>query len=162
MQNQASPVEILSPTIPSNWCPSGSWSDVFNNYQTLFLNNSTVNIPGLGQVTAQQITTIQQSVQSIQNQIDAFSSKIAGQTGTINSITIGLGTYAVSLPTAMPSASYQIALTFVAGSTPSTTGFNWSLADGTQTATGFTFYSNIVTNDKITSIQWSVFSIPSI
>jgi len=159
VQNQASPVEILSPTIPANWCPTGSWADVFNNYQTLFLNNSTVNIPGLGQVTAAQIATIQQNIQSIQNQIAAF----AGQTGVISSITNGLGTYAVSFPTAMPTANYQILMNFIAGSTPTTTTFNWSLATGTQTTTGFTFYSNIATaTDKITSIQWSVFSIPSV
>jgi hypothetical protein len=159
VQNQSSPVEILAPTIPANWCPTGSWADVFNNYQTLFLNNSTVNIPGLGQVTAAQIATIQQNIQSIQNQIAAF----AGQTGVISSITNGLGTYAVSFPTAMPTANYQILMNFIAGSTPNTTTFNWSLAAGTQTTTGFTFYSYITaTSDKITSIQWSVFSIPSV
>jgi hypothetical protein len=38
----------------------------------------------------------------------------------------------------------------------------WSLATGTKTNTGFTFYSGINTaNDKITAINWTVQSIIS-
>jgi len=159
MQNQSSPVQILSPVIPKSWCPEGTWSDVFNSYNQLFLNNSTVNIPFLNEVTPQQITSLQQSILTIQNTLDA----VTPQTGTISTITNGLGTYVVTFPTAMPNANYTINITFVATGTPTTADMNWTLATGTQTTTGFTFYSNInTTTDKITQIIWSVANIAAL
>ena len=159
MQNQSSPVQILSPIIPKSWCPEGTWSDVFNSYNQLFLNNSTVNIPFLNEVTPEQITSLQQSILTIQNTLDA----VTPQTGTISTITNGLGTYVVTFPTAMPNANYTINITFVATGTPTTADMNWTLATGTQTTTGFTFYSNInTTTDKITQIIWSVANIAAL
>lgn len=159
MQNQSSPVQILSPIIPKSWCPEGTWSDVFNSYNQLFLNNSTINIPFLNEVTPQQITSLQQSILTIQNTLDA----VTPQTGTISTITNGLGTYIVTFPTAMPNANYTINITFVATATPTAADMNWSLATGTQTTTGFTFYSNInTTTEKITQIIWSVANIAAL
>jgi len=156
MQNQSSPAQLLFPTVPANYCPEGKWSDILNSFITLYLNNGTVNIPFLNEVTPEQITQLQQSILTIQNTLNA----VTPQTGTISSITNGLGTYVVTFPSAMPSANYTINITFVATGTPTTTTMDWSLANGTQTTTGFTFYSNInTTTDKITQIIWSVANI---
>jgi len=156
MQNQSSPAQLLFPTVPASYCPEGKWSDILNSFITLYLNNGTVNIPFLNQVTPEQITSLQQSILTIQNNLDA----VTPQTGTITSITNGLGTYVVAFPTAMPNANYTINISFVATGTPTTTTMNWSLATGTQTTTGFTFYSNInTTTDKISQIIWSVANI---
>jgi len=156
MQNQSSPAQLLFPTIPANYCPEGTWSDVLNSFITLYLNNGTVNIPFLNEVTPQQITIINQNILTIQNTLNA----VTPQTGTISSITNGLGTYVVTFPTAMPSANYQINITFVATGTPTTTSAGWTLATGTQSTTGFTFYSNINTStDTISQIIWSVANI---
>jgi hypothetical protein len=156
MQNQSSPAQLLFPTVPANYCPEGKWSDILNSFITLYLNNGTVNIPFLNEVTPEQITSLQQSILTIQNTLNA----VTPQTGTITSITNGLGTYVVTIPTAMPNANYTINITFIATGTPTTTTMNWSLATGTQTTTGFTFYSNInTTTDKISQIIWSVANI---
>ena len=156
MNNQSSPAQLLFPTVPPNYCPEGKWSDILNSFITLYLNNGTVNIPFLNEVTPEQITSLQQSILTIQNTLDA----VTPQTGTINSVTNGLGTYVVTLPTAMPNANYTINITFVASGVPTTTTMDWSLLTGSQTTTGFTFYSNInTTTDKISQIIWSVANI---
>jgi hypothetical protein len=156
MQNQSSPAQLLFPTVPASYCPEGKWSDILNSFITLYLNNGTVNIPFLNEVTPEQITSIQQSILTIQNTLDA----VTPQTGTITTITNGLGTYVVTFPTAMPNANYTINITFVASGVPTTTTMDWSLLTGSQTTTGFTFYSNInTTTDKISQIIWSVANI---
>jgi hypothetical protein len=156
MNNQSSPAQLLFPTVPPNYCPEGKWSDILNSFITLYLNNGTVNIPFLNEVTPEQITSLQQSILTIQNTLDA----VTPQTGTINSVTNGLGTYVVTFPTAMPNANYTINITFVASGIPTTTTMDWSILTGSQTTTGFTFYSNInTTTDKISQIIWSVANI---
>jgi hypothetical protein len=156
MNNQSSPAQLLFPTVPPNYCPEGKWSDILNSFITLYLNNGTVNIPFLNEVTPEQITSLQQSILTIQNTLDA----VTPQTGTINSVTNGLGTYVVTFPTAMPNANYTINITFVASGVPTTTTMNWSILTSSQTTTGFTFYSNInTTTDKISQIIWSVANI---
>lgn len=160
MNNQSSPAQLLFPTVPANYCPEGRWSDIFNSFIQLYLNNGTVNIPGLGQVTPAQIATINQNIQNLQNQYDALA--VNTRTGTITAITNGLGTYTVSFATPMPNSNYIINIEFVATGTPLTTTMAWSLATGTKSNTGFTFYSGINTaNDDITSINWTVQSIIS-
>jgi hypothetical protein len=154
MDNQSSPAQLLFPTVPSTFCPEGTWSDVLNSFTTLYLNNGTVNIPGLNQVTPQQIQTLQQNVLTIQNQLDAVSY----QTGSITSITTGIGTYAVSFPKAMASAAYQIDIYFVATGTP--TAFPaWSISSGTIATTGFQFFANCPSGSNISSIVWSVYNL---
>jgi hypothetical protein len=160
MQNQSSPVQILSPIIPKSWCPEGTWSDVFNSYNQLFLNNSTINIPFLNQVTPEQITQLQQSLLTIQNTLDA----VRPQTGTITSLaTAGtLGTYVVTFPTAMPDANYTINISFVSTATPTTASMSWSLLTGSKTTTGFTFYSLRASTDNVSQIIWSVANIAAL
>ena len=158
MNNQSSPAQLLFPTVPANYCPEGKWSDIFNSFIQLYLNNGTVNIPGLGLVTPEQIQTINQNIQNLQNEYDALAVNV--RSGTITSITNGLGTYVVSFATAMPNSNYLINIEFVASTTPGSTSPGWSLATGTKTNTGFTFYSSLaVANDKITSINWTVTSV---
>ena len=154
MNNQSSPAQLLFPTIPSNYCPEGTWSDVLNSFTTLYLNNGTVNIPFLNEVTPQQITTLQQNVLSIQNQLNAVSY----QTGSISSITTGIGTYVVTFPTAMPTSAYQIDIYFNATGTPTALPA-WSLSSGTSTTTGFTFFANCPSGSNISSIVWSVYDL---
>jgi hypothetical protein len=154
MDNQSSPVQILSPVIPNSWCPSGDWADIFNSYNQLYLNNSTVNIPYLNEVTPQQIQTIQQNILTIQNQLDAVSYK----TGSITTITTGIGTYNVTFPSAMPSSAYQISVYFVATGTPTAIP-TWSVSSGTIATTGFTFFANCPSGSNISSIVWSVYNL---
>ena len=156
MQNQSSPVQILSPVIPSSWCPSGSFADIFNSYNQLYLNNSTVNIPGLNQVTPQQIQTINQNIQNLQNTISAF----AGRTGTIASPTAGVNTVTFSSP--MPNSTYQIVVYFISASgTTTAPASSWSINANTQSTTGFSIVLPSPSANNYTSVNYGVFSIPT-
>jgi hypothetical protein len=156
MQNQSSPAQLLFPTVPSNYCPEGKWSDILNSFIQLYLNNGTVNIPGLGQVTPAQIATINQNIQNLQNEYNALA--INNRSGTISSPTAGLNL--VTFASAMPNTNYIITAYFVSASGTITAPANsWSIIDGSQTTTGFQIVLPTVTN--YTKVNWSVQSIAS-
>jgi len=159
MQNQSSPVQILSPIIPSSWCPSGSFADIFNSYNQLYLNNSTINIPFLNEVTPQQITAIQQSILTLQNQLSAvnWQSGSVTVTAATTSGTPVTTTVAITLPKPINSANYNISGYFNAPSSSFTdTGAaTWGVVNGTQTTTGFSIWVSNA-NKQITSFTWQV------
>ena len=156
MQNQSSPAQLLFPTVPSNYCPEGTWSDILNSFIQLYLNNGTINIPGLGQVTPQQIETINQNIQNLQNEYDALAVNV--QSGTISSPTPGLNI--VTFTKAMPNTNYIITAYFVSASgTTSVPSYSWSIIDGSQTTTGFQIVLPALS--YYTKVNWSVQSIAS-
>lgn len=160
MNNQSSPAQLLFPTVPANYCPEGRWSDIFNSFIQLYLNNGTVNIPGLGQVTPAQIATINQNIQNLQNQYDALA--VNTRTGVITSPATGARTQTVSFSTPMPNNNYIINVTFVNdGTTTAAPAAFWSLVAGSNTTTGFSFNTNITAGEKISALNWSVQSIIS-
>jgi hypothetical protein len=160
MNNQSSPAQLLFPTVPANYCPEGRWSDIFNSFIQLYLNNGTVNIPGLGQVTPAQIATINQNIQNLQNQYDALA--VNTRTGTIASPATTPTTQTVSFTTPMPNNNYTINITFVNDGTGASAPTSyWSLVTGSNTTTGFSFNTNLTAADKIIAINWTVQSIIS-
>lgn len=159
MNNQSSPAQLLFPTVPANYCPEGRWSDIFNSFIQLYLNNGTVNIPGLGQVTPAQISTINQELQDLQNQYDALTSNV--RSGTITVSTTGTLVTPITFSPAMPSANYQIYIEYVSTQTGATGGTpqSWAIVDGTKLATGFTLRNEVDVGDAIIAINWQVFSL---
>ena len=154
MNNQSSPVQILSPVIPNSWCPSGSFADIFNSYNQLYLNNSTINIPFLNEVTPQQITDLQQSILTINNQLSAVNY----QTGTVTIQAVATAqTFTITIPTAMSTSGYQITGFFTPTAGTSTTTSSWGVVNGTQTTTSFKIWVfNPVANSDITTFTWQV------
>ena len=160
MQNQSSPAQLLFPNVPSNYCPEGTWSDIFNSFIQLYLNNGTINIPGLGQVTPQQIATINQNIQNLQNEYDALAVNV--RTGSISSPATGFRTQSITFTSPMPNTDYTINIVFVNDGTATTAPASfWSLVSGSKTTTGFSFVTNIAATDKISSINWTAQSISS-
>jgi hypothetical protein len=156
MNNQSSPAQLLFPTVPANYCPEGRWSDIFNSFIQLYLNNGTVNIPGLGQVTPAQIATINQNIQNLQNQYDALA--VNTRTGTITSPVVGLNL--VTFTTAMPNTNYIISAYFISASgTTAVPTSSWSIVENSLLTTGFSILLPAVTNYK--AVYWSVQSIIS-
>jgi hypothetical protein len=154
MNNQSSPVQILSPVIPNSWCPSGSFADIFNSYNQLYLNNSTINIPFLNEVTPQQIVDLQQSILTINNQLSAVNY----QTGTVTIQAAATAqTFTITIPTAMSTSGYQITGFFTPTVGTSTATSSWGVVNGTQTTTSFKIWVfNPVANSDITTFTWQV------
>jgi len=159
MQNQSSPAQLLFPIVPANYCPEGKWSDILNSFIQLYLNNGTVNIPFLNEVTPQQITTIQQNILTITNKLDAVNWQSGNITVTAatTSGTPVTTTVEVTLPTAINSANYNISGYFNVPSTSFTdTGAaTWGVVTGTQTTTKFSIWVSNA-NKQITSFTWQV------
>lgn len=156
MNNQSSPAQLLFPTVPANYCPEGKWSDVLNSFIQLYLNNGTVNIPGLGLVTPEQIQTINQDILNLQNQYDALA--INTRTGTISSPVAGLNL--VAFTTAMPNTNYIISAYFISATgTTAVPVSSWSIVENSLSTTGFSILLPTVTNYK--AVYWSVQSIIS-
>ena len=162
MQNQSSPAQLLFPTVPSNYCPEGKWSDILNSFIQLYLNNGTVNIPGLGQVTPAQIATINQNIQNLQNEYNALA--INNRSGSIAPLP-GTGTKLtpIAFSTPMPNANYQIYIEFVSSETGTTgsTSQYWAILTGTKTVNGFTLRTDYTAGNAISAINWQVSSITS-
>ncbi len=154
MNNQSSPAQLLFPTIPASYCPEGKWSDILNSFIQLYLNNGTVNIPFLSQVSPQQITELQQSILTIQNQLDAVNY----QSGTqVIAASAAAQTFAITIPTAMANANYQITGNFTPTAGTATASSSWGVVNGTITTTGFTIWVfNPAANTQITTFTWQV------
>lgn len=159
MNNQSSPAQLLFPTVPANYCPEGRWSDIFNSFIQLYLNNGTVNIPGLGEVTPAEIATINQELQDLQNQYDALTSNV--RSGTITPIGTTTQVTPITFSTPMPTANYQIYIEFVSTQTGASGGAPqaWSIVTGTKLTTGFTLRTEIAAGNAISAINWQVFSL---
>jgi predicted solute-binding protein len=152
MDNQDSSPALIFPSVPDDFCPVGNWTQVFQQFSDIVLASGTVNIPGLADVTPQQIQTINNYLQSLQNQIDVLATTQVRQ-GTI---TIGAGTdftIPITFATAMPSDNYTVAFTPVTTTfgTPSAPIF--AVQTGSQTISGFTVIidNNVAT---ITTLDW--------
>ena len=154
MNNQSSPAQLLFPTVPPNYCPEGKWSDILNSFITLYLNNGTVNIPFLNQVTPEQITSLQQSILTIQNQLNAVNYQSGTQTIAASA---SAQTFAITIPTAMANANYQVTGYFTPSAGTSTAASSWGVVNGTQTTTGFTIWVfNPAANTDITTFTWQI------
>jgi len=158
MNNQSSPVQILSPVIPSSWCPSGSFADIFNSYNQLYLNNSTINIPFLNEVTPQQITALQQSILTITNQLNAVNYQSGTQTITASN---SAQTFTITIPTAMANSSYQISGYFTPTAGTANASASWGIVTGSQTSTQFKIWI-LSNNSDITSFTWQVSNLGSL
>jgi len=154
MQNQSSPAQLLFPTVPSSYCPEGKWSDILNSFITLYLNNGTVNIPFLNEVTPQQITSLQQGILTISNKLNA----VKYQSGTqAISASASAQTFTITMPIAMPNANYQITGYFTPTAGTSTTTSSWGVINGFTTTASFKIWVfNPAANTDITTFTWQV------
>jgi hypothetical protein len=154
MQNQSSPAQLLFPTVPASYCPEGKWSDILNSFITLYLNNGTVNIPFLNEVTPQQITSLQQGILTISNKLNA----VKFQSGTqIIAASSAAQKITITIPTAMANANYQITGYFTPTAGTATAACSWGVVNGTATTTKFDIWVfNPAANTDITSFTWQV------
>ena len=88
MDNTDSSPAITFPNVPDDFCPTGNWQNVFQEFIDSVLVNGTINVPGLGDVTPQQITQINQTLADQQNQISANTTNITNLTTQVNSIPV--------------------------------------------------------------------------
>jgi len=169
MDNQDSSPAIIFPNVPIDFCPTGNWSEILQQFIDVVLVNGTINVPGLGDVTPEQIAQINETLADQQNQIDALEAEgtaldlridaleanpvVRVRYGTITSIPTGDSIQTATFA-ALPSGTYGVSITPVCNATISTQPTPlFSLSSGSKTTTGFSIRieNNIA---EITSVDW--------
>jgi len=167
MDNQSTSPQIIFPNVPQDFCPTGDWSEVLQQFIDIVLANGTINVPGLGDVTPSEITSINAQLSSQQLQIDALAvvdtqyntritdlenvPKVTIRTGTV-SVPVGNSTLNVTFAT-LPNAAYGVSIMPVGTSTSRATMGSYVLQAG-QTTTGFT----LLVEDNpatVTTLRWT-------
>jgi hypothetical protein len=162
MDNESSSPQIQFPNVPDDFCPTGNWQEVLQQFIDIVLSNGTINVPGLGDVTPAQIQTINAELTSQQNQIDALDTRVDTleelkiQRGNITGVADNDSTQAVTLSTAFPSANYNVLLTpIIPGGGIGANAPIIGIQAGTKTASGFTIsIQNNGTAPNIDVIEW--------
>lgn len=169
MDNQSSSPALIFPNVPIDFCPTGNWSEILQEFIDIVLVNGTINVPGLGDVTPEQIVQIQEDLADQQNQIDAVEAEVDAldlrvdaleanpvvkvRYGTITGVFTGGSVKTVTFA-ALPSTSYGVSITPIYDSTIGAAATPlFALVDASKTTTGFSIRieNNI---SQITSIDW--------
>jgi hypothetical protein len=159
MDNADSSPALTFPNVPDDFCPTGNWQNVFQAFIDEVLSNGTILVPGLGDVTPQQITQINQTLADQQNEIDALETRVTTietntiRVGTITGVTTGDSVRTVTFAT-LPTANYAVSITPVCSATIGVQPTPlFSLNVGSKTTTGFSIRieNNIA---EITSVEW--------
>jgi len=161
MDNQSSSPALTFPNVPDDFCPTGNWQNVFQVFIDEVLSNGTILVPGLGDVTPQQVAQINETLADQQTQITALDTRVDvlelnptirvrynTVTGILTGDTASIG---VTFSSPLPTAVYGISLTPIYGTgTPLTTPLYTIISQNTA---GFTFRvdNNIA---EITSLNW--------
>jgi len=80
MDNQDSSPALTFPNVPIDFCPTGNWSEILQEFIDVVLVNGTINVPGLGDLTPEQIAQIQEDLADQQNQILALQTELETET----------------------------------------------------------------------------------
>jgi hypothetical protein len=169
MDNQSSSPALTFPNVPIDFCPTGNWSEILQEFIDVVLVNGTINVPGLGDVTPEQIAQINETLADQQNQIDALEAEgvaldaridvlesnpvVKVRYGTITSVVTGDSVRTVTFA-ALPSTSYGVSITPICDATIGASATPlFALVAAGQTTTGFSIRieNNI---SQITSVDW--------
>jgi hypothetical protein len=155
VDNQDSSPALIFPNVPDDFCPTGNWTDVFQQFIDTVLTNGTINIPGLGDVTPGQIQTINDYLLNLQNQINILADVQVRQ-GTVSALPINDSTHSVTFTTAMPSDNFRVAFTpRLAASAGSASYPTFILQTGSKSINGFSFLcENNGSPAIISEVEW--------
>jgi hypothetical protein len=158
MDNQDSSPALIFPSVPDDFCPSGNWTQIFQQFSDVVLASGTVNIPGLGDVTPEQIQTINAYLQDLQNQINVLQQTQVRQ-GVLTGLVSGDQTRTIAFTTAMPSNNYTVCFTPLTNTSGSASAPIFAIQTGSQTITGFTVFidQNVAT---VTQVDWVAIHAP--
>jgi hypothetical protein len=161
VDNQDSSPAIIFPNVPIDFCPTGNWSEILQQFIDTVLANGTINIPGLGDVTPEEIAAINTQLANQQNEIDALETRVTEiednslRFGTISGVATGDSVRTVTFA-ALPSTNYGVSITPVCSATIGIQATPlFALNGGSKTTTGFSIRieNNIA---EITSLDWMV------
>jgi hypothetical protein len=160
MDNADSSPALTFPNVPDDFCPAGNWQNVFQIFIDEVLSNGTINVPGLGDVTPQQIQQINEDLADQQTQITALDTRVDAlepavkvRRGIVTGVPTSDSIQTVSF-TALPNVNYAVSITpDCAGTIGAAATPLFALNNASKTTTGFSIrVENNISN--ITSIEW--------
>ena len=160
MDNSDSSPAITFPNVPDDFCPTGNWQNVFQAFIDEVLSNGTILVPGLGDVTPQEINQINETLADQQNEIDALETRVTAlepavkvRRGIVTGVPTSDSIQTVSF-SELPDVNYAVSITPVcAGTIGAVATPLFSLNATSKTTTGFSIrVENNISN--ITSIEW--------
>jgi len=166
MDNQDSSPALIFPNVPDDFCPTGNWQNVFQEFIDEVLTNGTINVPGLGDVTPEEINQINQELDILTEQVLALQNDVAAlenqvnllaavrvRRGVITSIPVGDSIQTVSF-TALPNTNYSAQVTPFCNATIGASATPlFAIVEASKTITGFSIRieNNI---SQITQMDW--------
>ena len=162
MDNSDSSPALTFPNVPEDFCPTGNWKNVFQAFIDEVLSNGTILVPGLGDVTPQEIITINQNIQNLENQVEALDT-LQIRRGVFTGVGSADSTVPIVFDSDMTTSDYTVTLTAVLPSSPITAASpNLFLLNGTKAISGFTVAienNGVAPATTITSFEWmAIFS----
>ena len=160
MDNSDSSPALTFPNVPDDFCPTGNWQNVFQAFIDEVLSNGTILVPGLGDVTPQEINQINETLADQQNEIDALDTRVTAlepavkvRRGIVTGVPTSDSIQTVSF-SELPDVNYAVSITPVcAGTIGAAATPLFSLNATSKTTTGFSIrVENNISN--ITSIEW--------
>jgi hypothetical protein len=135
---------------------------VFQAFIDEVLSNGTILVPGLGDVTPQEIITINQNIQNLENQVEALDT-LQIRRGVFTGVGSADSTVPIVFDSDMTTSDYTVTLTAVLPSSPITAASpNLFLLNGTKAISGFTVAienNGVAPATTITSFEWmAIFS----
>ena len=159
MDNQDSSPQLVFPSVPDDFCPSGNWTEILQAFIDEVLSNGTINVPGLGDVTPTQIQTINNELASLKNQVNAITNPTIYRGIATGFTSNADSTVAVTFPSALPNTNYTISLTPIIPATGIATAAPIiGILAASKAVGGFTIslQNNGTTPNFIDSVEWGI------
>jgi hypothetical protein len=156
MDNQTSSPQLIFPNVPDDFCPTGNWTEILQAFVDEVLANGTINVPGLGDVTPAEIQTINEEIQSLQNQVEALDT-LQIRRGEVTGVGAGDSSHSCNFSTNMTTSDYTVAVTpRISSGGTTTTSPSIYILDGSKSINSFTVIveNNGTTTPLFTSFEW--------
>jgi hypothetical protein len=132
--NVASSPQLVPPTIPASYCPTGTTGEVFNNLFQIWVPQILVNLPGIEDLNPATIAEIQAQIAIMQNQIALLQKYSRNGEGLLNN---GDSTVPVTFATPVSDNLYNVTILPISDSGAETDPFSWAILANSKTTAGF-------------------------
>lgn len=134
MDNLASSPQLIPPTVPASFCPTGTWGEMINQTFQIYLVQTLVSLPGIQDLNPATIAEIQAQIAVMQNQIALLQKYSRNGEGSLNN---GDSTVPVTFSTPASDNLYNVTILPISDSGAETDPFSWAILANSKTTAGF-------------------------
>lgn len=150
--NVASSPQLVPPTIPASFCPTGTTGEVFNQLFQLYLPQVLVNLPGIEDLNPATIAEIQAQIANLQNEVALLQKYSQNGQGTVST---GDSTVAVTFATPVADANYNVNILPISATGSETDPFSWAIIANSKSTGGFSLRFTDIPS-TIQNFYWNI------